>query len=57
MKVNKDKNINSKEVQVLKKINSPTIIHLYESQILNEKEYMVLEFAQSGTFYERIKEY
>ena len=57
MKVNKDKNMNSKEVQVLKKINSPTIIHLYESQVLNEKEYMVLEFAQRGTLYERIKEY
>ena len=57
MKVIKDKNMNSKEVQVLKKINSPTIIHLYESQVLNEKEYMVLEFAQRGTLYERIKEY
>ena len=57
MKVNKDKNMNSKEVQVLKKINSPTIIHLYESQILNEKEYMILEFAERGTLYERIKKY
>ena len=57
MKANKDKNMNSKEVQVLKKINSPTIIHLYESQILNEKEYMILEFAERGTLYERIKEY
>ena len=57
MKVNKDKNINSKEVQVLKTINSPTIIHLYESQVLNEKEYMVLEYAERGTLYERIKEF
>ena len=57
MKVNKDKNLNSKEVQCLKKINSPTIIHLYESQILKEKEYMILEFADRGTLYERIKEY
>ena len=57
MKVNKDKNLNSKEVQCLKKINSPTIIHLYESQILKEKEYMILEFAGRGTLYERIKEY
>ena len=57
MKVNKDKNLNSKEVQCLKKINSPTIIHLYESQILKEKEYMVLEYAERGTLYERIKEY
>ena len=57
MKVNKDKNLNSKEVQCLKKINSPTIIHLYESQILKEKEYMILEFAERGTLYERIKEY
>ena len=57
MKVNKDKNLNSKEVQCLKKINSPTIIHLYESQILKEKEYMVLEYAEKGTLYERIKEY
>ena len=57
MKVNKDKNLNSKEVQCLKKINSPTIIHLYESQILKEKEYMILEYAERGTLYERIKEY
>lgn len=57
MKVNKDKNLNSKEVQCLKKINSPTIIHLYESQILKEKEYMVLEYAERGTLYERIKLY
>ena len=57
MKVNKDKNMNSKEVQVLKKINSPTIIHLYESQILKEKEYMILEYAERGTLYERIKLY
>lgn len=57
MKVNKDKNLNSKEVQVLKKINSPTIIHLYESQLLKEKEYMILEYAERGTLYERIKEY
>ena len=57
MKVNKDKNLNSKEVQVLKKINSPTIIHLYESQILKEKEYMILEYAEKGTLYERIKSY
>ena len=57
MKVNKDKNLNSKEVQCLKKINSPTIIHLYESQILKEKEYMILEYADKGTLYERIKEY
>ena len=57
MKVNKDKNLNSKEVQVLKKINSPTIIRLYESQILKEKEYMILEYAERGTLYERIKEY
>ena len=57
MKVNKDKNLNSKEVQCLKKINSPTIIHLYESQILKDKEYMILEYAERGTLYERIKEY
>ena len=57
MKVNKDKNLNSKEVQCLKKLNSPTIIHLYESQILKEKEYMVLEYAERGTLYERIKQY
>jgi len=57
MKVNKDKNLNSKEVQVLKKINSPTIIHLYESRLLKEKEYMILEYAERGTLYERIKEY
>ena len=57
MKVNKDKNLNSKEVQCLKKINSPTIIHLYESQILKEKEYMILEYAERGTLYEIIKEY
>ena len=57
MKVNKDKNLNSKEVQCLKKLNSPTIIHLYESQILNGKEYMVLEYAERGTLYERVKQY
>ena len=57
MKVNKDKNLNSKEVQCLKKLNSPTIIHLYESQILNGKEYMVLEYAERGTLYERIKKF
>ena len=57
MKVNKDKNLNSKEVQCLKKLNSPTIIHLYESQILNEKEYMILEYAERGTLYERVKQY
>ena len=55
MKVNKDKNLNSKEVQCLKKLNYPTIIHLYESQILKEKEYMALEYAERGTLYERIK--
>ena len=57
MKVNKDKNLNSKEVQCLKKLNSPTIIHLYESQILNGKEYMILEYAERGTLYERVKQY
>ena len=57
MKVNKDKNLNSKEVQCLKKLNSPTIIHLYESQILNGKEYMILEYAERGTLYERVKKY
>ena len=57
IKVNKDKNLNSKEVQCLKKLNSPTIIHLYESQILNGKEYMVLEYAERGTLYERVKQY
>ena len=57
MKVNKKKYLYPAEDKFLKKINSPNVIHLYESKKIKGKVYMILEYSEKGNLSERIKEY
>ena len=55
-KINKDIQ-ESTEANCLRNCRAPTNIRLYKTRYINNKEYMIIEYAENGSLSDRIEEY